>query len=502
MDAVRPTAGALAKPAGKTTIAYRVTVAIAGAYALGSIALLAVAARPGPVIPGISAFFAAGVFVTELATAFLLFVRFRDLRTWSLLLLACAYLYSSLMALPYLLMFPGALLRDVGVIGGSQSIAWTFLLWIFGFSGLALAAALLEAMHGPQIQTKELSAVIWGAVACVVAAVVAVVALAVAAADWLPPQVGPSGWTAWDDWFSYLNMAMLLAGIVVILGVLRGRNEIFLWASLALTAMFFGNILSTYGGGRFTVGWLFSRVSWVFSGCALFLYFMGQFVRQQRQLNDARAALEQRVDERTAELTSTIGQRDLLLREVHHRVKNNFQVINSLINFQASHAASDETRQALNNLHGRIYALGLVHQRLMQSNNLATFDIRAFLDDLCSNLAALSSADARGIALTAEADPLQTDLDFAGPLGLLVTELVTAALARYGDGETGRVQVAIRRGDVGRLVLTVDDNASPDLEEPPESRIVRGLVRQLDGEIVIAQAGGTVATVTLRDPDA
>jgi two-component sensor histidine kinase len=229
---------------------------------------------------------------------------------------------------------------------------------------------------------------------------------------------------------------------------------------------------------------------------------MGQFVRQQRLLNHSRAALEQRVNERTVELTSTIGQRDLLLREVHHRVKNNFQVINSLINFQASHAASEETRRALNNLHGRIYALGLVHQRLMQSNNFATFDIRAFLDDLCGNLAVLSSADVRGIALTAEADPLQTDLDFAGPLGLLVTELVTAAFARYGEGETGRIEVSVRRGSAGRIALTVNDDAVPEGADTEESRIVRALVRQLEGEIALERRNGTTATVTLPDTGA
>lgn len=96
---------------------------------------------------------------------------------------------------------------------------------------------------------------------------------------------------------------------------------------------------------------------------------------------------------------------------------------------------------------------------MMQSNNFVTFDIRAFLDDLCGNIAILSSTNARGIALTAEADPQQTDLDFVGPLGLLVTELVTGAFARYGAGESGRIKVSVRRGNVGRLALTVDDDA-------------------------------------------
>ena len=134
----------------------------------------------------------------------------------------------------------------------------------------------------------------------------------------------------------------------------------------------------------------------------------------------------------------------------------------------------------------------------MQSSNLATFDIRAFLDDLCGNLAVLSLADVRGIALTTEADPLQTDLDFAGPLGLLVTELVTAALARYGEGEIGRIQVSVRRGSVGRIALPVNDDARTEPAEA-ESRIVLALVRQLGGEIAIVRERGTRALVTLPD---
>jgi two-component sensor histidine kinase len=481
---------------------YRLTLAVIGLYTVATLALLTVAARPGPVMPGISAFFAAGVFVTESATAFLLFVRFRDDRTWSLLVLACAYLFSGLMAAPYLLAFPGALLRDASVIGSSQSIAWIFLAWIFGFAALTFAAAVLEARMPPAIDAPHVSRLISSAVVCVLAAVTAIVVIAAGAADWLPEQVGPGGWTPWDDIISAANMALLVAGLLVILLAVRGRSEIFLWVALALAAMLFGNVLSTYGGGRFTFGWLFSRLSWVFSGCALFLYFMGQFVRQQRLLGKTRDALEQRVGERTADLTNMISQRDLLLREVHHRVKNNFQVINSLISFESSHADNDETRETLRNLHGRVYALGLVHQRLMQSSDLATFDIRAFLDDLCANLASLSSADMRGIKLTAQADPLPADLDFAGPVGLLVTELVTAAFARFGDSRTGEIRVTLLRTMDARLALTVTDDAPSDASDVGQSRIVRALVAQVGGELTVTRDGVTMATITLPNPDA
>jgi two-component sensor histidine kinase len=382
-------------------------------------------------------------------------------------------------------------------------VAWIFILWIFGFALLSLVAVIFEATSQRRIAPGAVTMVTWVAVGAVIAAVMTIVAFAVTAADRLPQQVGPHGWTLWDDAFSYFNMAMLLCATIIVLTAIRERNEIFLWASIALTAMFFGNLLATYGGARFTVGWSASRLSWVFSGCALFLYFMGQFVRQQRLLGRTREALEQRVVERTADLTNMIGQRDLLLREVHHRVKNNFQVINSLISFESSHAASDETRETLRNLHGRVYALGLVHQRLMQSSNLATFDIRVFLDDLCGNLASLSSADMRGITLVAEADPLQTDLDVAGPLALLVTELVTAAFARYGTGERGEIRVSLRRAPDAKLLLVVGDDAPPgEAGDASESRIVRALVTQLNGELALTRDGGTVATATLPDTDA
>jgi two-component sensor histidine kinase len=503
MDSNQALAGASDLPAGNGISAYKATLAIVLAYTVAALALLTVAARPGPPIPGISAFFAAGVFVTEIATAFLLFVRFGEARSWSVLLLAGAYLYSALMALPYLLTFPGALLRDRAVLGGTQAVAWIFILWIFGFALLSLVAVIVEATSQRRIAPGAVTMVTWVAVGAVIAAVMTIVAFTVTAADRLPQQVGPHGWTLWDDAFSYFNMAMLLCATIIILTAIRERNEIFLWASIALTAMFFGNLLATYGGARFTVGWSASRLSWVFSGCALFLYFMGQFVRQQRLLGRTREVLEQRVGERTADLTNMIGQRDLLLREVHHRVKNNFQVINSLISFESSHAASDETRETLRNLHGRVYALGLVHQRLMQSSNLATFDIRVFLDDLCGNLASLSSADMRGITLVAEADPLQTDLDVAGPLALLVTELVTAAFARYGTGERGEIRVSLRRAPDAKLLLVVGDDAPPgEAGDASESRIVRALVTQLNGELALTRDGGTIATATLPDTDA
>jgi two-component sensor histidine kinase len=136
----------------------------------------------------------------------------------------------------------------------------------------------------------------------------------------------------------------------------------------------------------------------------------------------------------------------------------------------------------------------------MQSDNLSTFDIRAFLSDLCVNVAALAAADARGITINVEADPLQTDLDFAGPLGLLVTELVSAAFAHFAQDQHGSVRVALHRLRDSNLVLEVADDApsEPDLIDVapvPQTRIVKALVAQLSGALNHELAKGTNGTI-------
>ena len=109
---------------------WHAVIAVIAFYALAALAILPVAANPGPEIPGITPLFVAGVLVPELATSFLLLVRFVEARTWSLLLLGCTYVYSGLMPLAHLVTFPGAVLPNQSLLGTSQSTAWIFLLWL------------------------------------------------------------------------------------------------------------------------------------------------------------------------------------------------------------------------------------------------------------------------------------------------------------------------------------------------------------------------------------
>jgi two-component sensor histidine kinase len=152
----------------------------------------------------------------------------------------------------------------------------------------------------------------------------------------------------------------------------------------------------------------------------------------------------------------------------------------------------------------RINALGLVHQQMMVSEDLSTFDVRPFLDELRQNLAASAGLDRRGIALSLHSDALTVDLDFAIPLGLLVTELTTNAVKHaFAGGTAGTMEIALRRCPNDTVLLTVCDNGrggrdgggTPGSNGRLGSRIMEALVEQLDGEMAVPKvedaAGGT-----------
>jgi len=256
------------------------TLAIIFAYSLLALALLPVAARPGPEIPGMTALFAAVIFVTESSTSFLLFVRFRQAPAWSLLLLGCAYLFAALMVVPHLLTFPGAILTGRALIDASpQSTGWLFVSWVDGYALLTLISVLLEARSdGLPVRTKADRAIAV-AVALVAALVLSFALVAILLVDHLPLLVGASSWTPLNRVLILFALLMLGTGIATSVWVIR--SPLFLWLSLALTAMTFANVLSEIGGARYTIGWSVGRASWVISACILFLYLLDQFARQR-----------------------------------------------------------------------------------------------------------------------------------------------------------------------------------------------------------------------------
>jgi PAS domain S-box-containing protein len=221
-------------------------------------------------------------------------------------------------------------------------------------------------------------------------------------------------------------------------------------------------------------------------------------------LQEAKRDLEIVVAERTAALQ----QRDILLREVYHRVKNNLQIVDGLLTLQARRLADPDARAALQGLRQRVFALGLVHHQLMGSANLKSFDIAPFLRELSSNIA--EGGSERNINVSVEAIPLDVGLDFAIPLGLLVTELVTNSIKHAFPDKAGNVSVTLQRNDEGKIVLVVADDgrrrAADTLSEPFKpglgTGIISGLVAQLGGTMTTRNDNGTRTEIRVAEPKA
>lgn len=213
----------------------------------------------------------------------------------------------------------------------------------------------------------------------------------------------------------------------------------------------------------------------------------------EARIKQVNAELEHRVEERTEEIRATnarlsdaLKQRDLLLREVYHRVKNNLQVVDGLLFMHMMQQDDARTRDNdLSALRGRIYTLGLVHQQLMASANLETFNIAPFLHELCGNIASASGRP--GIALSVDAMDQDVTLDIGIPFGLIVTELVTNSLKHAFPQGAGGILVRFQRDSHGDACLTVSDTGDKpfDFEKKASESgslghtILRGLVAQL-----------------------
>lgn len=213
-----------------------------------------------------------------------------------------------------------------------------------------------------------------------------------------------------------------------------------------------------------------------------------------------------RVQALNQELSKALSEKDVLLQEVYHRVKNNLQLVEALMALQSKQLGDGPARDAFLATRRRIIALGLVHQQLLQSPDLATFSLGGFVAELCHNLAYAAGGDERSIMVAATVDDIPTDLDFAIPLGLLINELVSNALRHaFPGGRTGMIEVTVARHGDG-MMLTVADNGvgranGATGHESTGSRIVNALVAQLDGVMTVSDGDGTRIEVAMPLPE-
>ncbi len=203
------------------------------------------------------------------------------------------------------------------------------------------------------------------------------------------------------------------------------------------------------------------------------------------------------------QLRDSLREKEVLLREIHHRVKNNLQVISSLLNLQVASVPNELARKGLLESQSRIQSMALLHQLLYQSKDLARIELADYLKALVSYLAQTYSANHRFIRTSVDVPAVQLDLDRAIPCGLIVNELVTNSFRHaFPEQRSGNILVEVSEIDGARLRLDVQDdgcgiplNITLETTQSFGLQIARSLAQQLDGTLEIVRTQGTVLRV-------
>jgi PAS domain S-box-containing protein len=193
-----------------------------------------------------------------------------------------------------------------------------------------------------------------------------------------------------------------------------------------------------------------------------------------------------------------IAEKTILLQEIHHRVKNNLQVIASLLSLQAGAAETPEARAALAECQGRVRSMSLLHQQLYEHQSFAHVDLGDYLSELARH--AITSTEVTNVNVEFDLTPLKLDLHRAVPCGLLVNELLTNACKHaFPDGRAGTVRLELHvPGESEMALLVISDNGVglPEGFVPGQStslglQLVPLLAEQFGGELIVKQGVGT-----------
>lgn len=205
-------------------------------------------------------------------------------------------------------------------------------------------------------------------------------------------------------------------------------------------------------------------------------------------------------------MQAALCEKETLLKELYHRVKNNLQVISSLFNLQLRNLPEGMARDALKEGADRVRAMALVHEKLYQSGNLSSVALDDYVDDLCRQLHDAAAAERRQIHILIEAEPVQVGLETAVPLGLVLNELISNCLKHaFPEGGPGTVTVSLAHEEWGRVRLAVDDDGvgfppglKPAACQSLGLKLVSALAAQLDAKLELKNAGGACASLVFR----
>lgn len=206
------------------------------------------------------------------------------------------------------------------------------------------------------------------------------------------------------------------------------------------------------------------------------------------------------VENKNIEIEKSLKEKETLLKEIHHRVKNNLQVISSLLSLQADRMTDEKALKAILESQSRVKSMALVHQNLYQTDHLSDIDFQKYLEQLTGNISAMNKNGHCDVALNVNANTYSFNIETAVPLGLIVNELVSNSYKHAFSGKSrGRIIIEIGNTSNKNYYLSIKDDGNGiqgefDIKKSKSLglKLVTILARQLKGKVEVHQDNGTL----------
>lgn len=183
-------------------------------------------------------------------------------------------------------------------------------------------------------------------------------------------------------------------------------------------------------------------------------------------------------------IQQSLAEKEMLIQEIHHRVKNNLTMVSNLLELQGDFLEDAGAKAAIGEGKSRLNSIALIHQQLYQSNERTSVEMLDFIEELVSELSFAYGTDERGIQIEAQIDTIQLDVEKAISLGLILHELLNNSLKyAFPESRRGRIQVELRKKEDRNLALTVSDNGVGMPEEISSQSLGMKLIHLLSGEL-------------------
>ncbi|MFZ3384960.1 MAG: PAS domain S-box protein, partial [Candidatus Methanoperedens sp.] len=227
----------------------------------------------------------------------------------------------------------------------------------------------------------------------------------------------------------------------------------------------------------------------------------------ENELRRAHDELEIRVRERTSELMKSLSEKELLIKEVHHRVKNNLQIVSSMFELQSTYMKDKKAIMAFMEGRNRVATMALIHEKLYNSGDLSRIRFAGYIEELTSNIFASYGVNSEKIRLNINVGDVFFDINTAIPCGLIINELVSNSIKHaFTDRSNGEINIELHPENNDKYLLTINDNGRgfpPDLDFKNSDtlglKLVITLTNQLNGTIELDRTAGTKFTIMFSE---